>query len=312
MPRKKMSSKKTTKKTAKNVNKNPKKTKNDKKITKNVKNNNKKVPIEKSLSDSSLSDISESSSETSSETETESTEDNLSEIDVEQEESIKLFKNIKLKDKLKVEIDNFSMLIAGMRRTGKTKLLEHLYTNGDLGQFHIIMVFSKNPHNLDVYSEFLPTKLLFVGYDQTKIDHLKKKQEENPELRSLVIFDDCIDRKKLKNEEGIADMFSMGRHHNISIVYVTQDMISIGTTARKNLDYLILFKQGYGTELELLYKNYFMQNIPCKFKDFTYFCNEKLVDHHCLVMNIVEDSNRVEDKFYLYRANLKKKKIVEV
>lgn len=161
----------------------------------------------------------------------------------------------------------FSLIIAGKRGSGKTILIKWLmreFFKNYFGNENIILVkdskydnenysdFISNDNIIDFYPKMLES---FVNYQQM----LYEKKKSN---KILLIFDDCMNRQKLKLSKSILDqLFFNGRHMNISIIFSSQYMSIIDSAWIENTD-LVIIKNVLGENFCENIRRNFASEIP--------------------------------------------------
>ncbi|MHA1382056.1 MAG: ATPase/DNA packaging protein [Candidatus Helarchaeota archaeon] len=146
-----------------------------------------------------------------------------------------------------IENENFSMIIAGQRRSGKSTLLKWLIKN------HFTKIFDKNniilvkdsDYDEEGYNSYV-NKENIVDFDVDLVFHLVAKQKElkrkNKSEKIIIIFDDCMSKSKLRSSiitEKLEELFFNGRHMDISFVFSTQYIAVIPSGWVANADMTI-------------------------------------------------------------------------
>lgn len=166
----------------------------------------------------------------------------------------KQFKSSKItysnEDVIKVSIPA-RLLILGSSGVGKTNYLLNLMR--EISAFTKIYLFVKDPEEplyafmIDHYQKIekrLQKKsgkmeqLIFFSNDPSEIpsyDFFDKKDS------SLVIFDDLINEKS-KDLARCANLFTMGRKHNVSCCFISQSYFQIPKIIRSNSDYIFILR----------------------------------------------------------------------
>ena len=147
----------------------------------------------------------------------------------------------------------FSMTLAGNRRTGKTHFTKtlllrnrELITSPPLDS--IIWFHGASQQNVhDELAGALQThgqRIEFVRDLPREGDKtLQDLVAERPGQRKLLVFDDLMD--KASNRADVAALFTHGRHEDVSVVFLTQNLFHKSKYARDmslNTDYMVLFK----------------------------------------------------------------------
>jgi len=166
----------------------------------------------------------------------------------------------------------FSALIFGSRRSGKSYYIKHIIENYLKFKYQAIIVFT-NTMSSNYYQDFLYPLMkydiaiqIYPDYDPMIIDKLKTLQEarlakSEKMYNILIIFDDCSTSNE-RNESNLKKLFSMGRHppFNMSIIFSTQDPKFADTSWTNNSDYVMIFRfhSAYGVKR---IKEIFLDNV---------------------------------------------------
>lgn len=186
--------------------------------------------------------------------------------------------------------------IIGKSGCGKTNLLMNLllnkFCNEDYLDYTNLIIFSKSLHQPQyqilikgIETNLSKKQILNCIKDQKFV--VEKKQSENlikvsyfsessevpdpseinPNLKTLVIFDDIM----LEKQNNIENFYTRGRHNNIDCFYISQNYIKLPkNTIRENSNFFILFPQNL-TDLNYFYKNHCND---IKKQDFINLCND--------------------------------------
>ena len=143
----------------------------------------------------------------------------------------------------------FAMIVAGIRGTGKTSFaLKLLQRNRELissppldtiiwfyGAAQEDLFNSVREATFDQHVEFVH------GLPQNKT--VQELVSELPGQRKLIVLDDLMG--KASSREDVADLFTHGRHADMSVLFLTQNFFHKSKYARDislNNDYAVLFK----------------------------------------------------------------------
>jgi hypothetical protein len=197
----------------------------------------------------------------------------------------------------------FAMVVIGARRSGKSYMIKHLYTHYLKNRYDITIVFT-TVANKPFYDEFIRSKAsdgtVFVGPPSSDfIDVIDEIQSKfvgmgKKKMKYLVIFDDLISQS-VKQDESMSEIFTRGRHSNISMIFASQAVSRLHTTWRGNVDYAVIFNVIRGSEREFIIKEYL-------------FDMEKrdaiaLLDSRTKHTAIVKDcTDETGEKYYLFNA----------
>jgi hypothetical protein len=145
---------------------------------------------------------------------------------------------------------NFSLIMIARRRSGKSYLIEYLYKTYWEGHYDFVIVFT-TPINAKNFKRYLGSKR---GYDiytdpndvvrlRKAIDvNTKRKNQGKKPINTLVIFDDTVSLKQ-KYDKDILNLFTKGRHANLSVVYTTQAPTLVDNNWKGNSDLIFIWKQ---------------------------------------------------------------------
>jgi hypothetical protein len=138
---------------------------------------------------------------------------------------------------------NFAAIFIAKRKSGKTHLINHFINDYLWNKYDIILVFT-NAAGVDEYREFIDTPYIFPEFRPDIVDIVRQAnaQCEN-RVNVLVIMDDSCSRKQ-KFDQTILDMYTKGRHDNISIIYSVQDGSLVDNVWKENADFIFMFGGG--------------------------------------------------------------------
>ena len=118
---------------------------------------------------------------------------------------------------------DYRMLITGQSLCGKTNTLMHMLRK-PLVYYDKIYFFTPNEHQVKIqnFKEIMNEISDEVGYPVLEIgsaDDIKDTSEYSNNNRNVVVFDDPINApNKIQNK--IANIYTDGRHHQISPIYL--------------------------------------------------------------------------------------------
>ena len=137
---------------------------------------------------------------------------------------------------------NFTALVIGRRKMGKTDLMGHFLLKYWNKQFDLIMIFTMAT-GIEEYKRFTKSRLIFDGFFPGKIQKIIdfNSDKGNQKINTLIIFDDTGSRAQ-KRDAFILNLFMKSRHWNISVVYNIQTPTLVGPIWRENSNLIFLFK----------------------------------------------------------------------
>ena len=134
----------------------------------------------------------------------------------------------------------FSLLVSGSRGAGKSVFARNLikYRNDVFDkQFdRIVWLFAKHQEDLlEELKSYFPTVEYVFGLP-ADLDEMFDKSKNN-----LLVLDDLM--SQASSDQRIEQLFTRGRHDNLSIIYLTQNLFhSKQRTISLNSDYIVVFK----------------------------------------------------------------------
>lgn len=140
-----------------------------------------------------------------------------------------------------------SMVMIGKSKSGKTTML-HRILYSLRKQINQIFIFSQTIKINSKEFAYIPKENQINSLDISFIDELLNKQEKDildsgKRQNIMLIFDDIIGDKNVSSPT-IKNLFTLGRHYNVSIIFLSQ--VSKGvltTTVRNNTNYILSFFQ---------------------------------------------------------------------
>ena len=165
-------------------------------------------------------------------------------------------------------------VFVSMRNSGKSKSIRNLIVEllNKIHHHNIILFSTTAEKELNNDYKFLKDCPFAKVYPGSKkeielhidkiLDHCKVMKKKNKDYSIMVIFDD-IDVTK-KNDK-VAELFTQGRHYNISVIVSSQNAAYfLDPTKRTNIDYLA-FRKVENTYKKTLFN---MINTKMKFDQF--------------------------------------------
>jgi hypothetical protein len=155
---------------------------------------------------------------------------------------------------------NFSMIVYGQRRTGKSNwtcwLMKTMAARYDRCVVFCSTLLDGN------YQKHVNPKLCFNRFDdftcQKLIDHQKAKMnnKKTPE-KLLIIMDDVLDQtREIRQSSALNSIFTQGRHFNCSIIVLTQHVKALPPSFRKNVDACVIFRTYSHDMVKGYYEDY--------------------------------------------------------
>ena len=157
----------------------------------------------------------------------------------------------------------FRMCISGPSGSGKTNLLMNLITRWTL--YDKLYIFSKHigqskyedlKLSFDIITEDFKKKtqktldILYMSADENDIPPVEAFDSK---LVHMVVFDDLILANRASQVK-MTELFVRGRHHNISVIYLSQMHMRIPRDIRLNSDYFAIYGATNSREIISLYQ----------------------------------------------------------
>lgn len=163
---------------------------------------------------------------------------------------------------------NFSAAIYGKRRTGKSVIVrDFMYHLKDW--YSNIYLFSETIHLQPGLYNFIPKQNQFNKFDQDRLQQIWNHQEQYIQKNTgkdkktlnhvMVIFDDVINDKNIRNSEILNRFHISGRHINLASIILSQNVggkWGINGVCRNNEDLIVAFFPKAAYDRELIVKQY--------------------------------------------------------
>lgn len=200
--------------------------------------------------------------------------------------------------------DHFFLVLEGKRRTGKStfaKWLLQYYQD----KFSLVWVMTHTKAS-GFWQEFVGSQFVFDGWSSRAVniimdrnDQIIAEHGEDSTLSkkmgaTLLILDDCIE-KDIYYDPVFINLAVEGRHHLMSIIFVTQDPKTVCPKVRDNSDVAVVFNLKTFRNKESIWHD-FMNDVS---KDQAFGLLEKYcVDHNCLVCVQTNLNSDIRKNFY--------------
>lgn len=161
-------------------------------------------------------------------------------------------------DALKLDIP-FRMCLAGKTGSGKTNVVMNVIDT--IREFDKILLFAKDLSEplyatlIDVLREAEKKTNQSILTTSKDLDNLPEVDSHDRKLNTLLIVDDMISEKKNKLYK-LEPYATMGRHFNVSLMFLTQDYFKAPITIRKNCEYIVLNKITTNRDLKTIVKDF--------------------------------------------------------
>jgi len=201
-----------------------------------------------------------------------------------------------------------SIVLAGKRRSGKGVLTRDLVKNViSRKKIRNAYLFSPTANIAQNPMNFVPEDNRYLELDLEVIDGIMKKQEAliKDDIKGnhaiLIIIDDIVGSINNKQKNVLNQLFILGRHLQIYLLYCVQSVKNEFTpTQRQNTDLIFIFNQSNFYNKEQLSLEYLSLNMDKK-------TGIKLIDtfavgHQALVISNTEKDGNVQEYVFKYTA----------
>jgi len=200
---------------------------------------------------------------------------------------------------------NFSAIMIAPRRSGKSTLLSYLLKTKLKDKYDLIYVFCST--DASGYEPYIKKGKVFTHFIPEAVDILMEvnRDTEKP-ANILLIYDDTASMRQ-KYSHPIEKLFTRGRHHNISVIYLTQDARMVSNLWKSNADLMFIFRQHSYRDQEYVVNNILLgmdetKQFNNKRTEFNYYLTllrrETSKKYHMLVVDLTKH------KMYWYKADI--------
>jgi hypothetical protein len=214
-----------------------------------------------------------------------------------------------------IDADSVVVMI-GKRNSGKSVCIK------DILSYHknlpIGTVISPTEIGSGFFGKFIPNLLLHDEYSPELLEKFVSRQKKlcaqinidkkktgstNIDPRAFLILDDCLYDSSWMVDKNIRTCFMNGRHFKIFFLLSLQFSLGISPIFRCQTDYIFIFNDAIIKNKQRLYEHYcgFFET----FDIFRQVMDQICVDYGCLVINNKTQSNKIEDKIFWYKAEMK-------
>ena len=200
---------------------------------------------------------------------------------------------------------NFTLVLHGRRRTGKSFLIKHLCHAYLKRKFEYVYVFSETAFN-GWFQTFCPPQFIYEKFDDDILQAIINRQKvlhqltkgSNENINCLIILDDVLD---VKNSPSLEKLFLQARHYKISLIMAIQDATLISKKMRTNIDTAITFREPMEDRREMFIQSFLGFKDIKKGEALMNQAHNK-ADHSVLVIDCTTHSYNPADYVYYYEA----------
>lgn len=158
----------------------------------------------------------------------------------------------------------FTCKCLGSRGSGKTTFVV-LYLNNSnvLNEYDRVIWFTTTSHQdlLDILNPFARSNVEFKEPYEIEQVYTEITELQEPMEKVLLIFDDCMQEKSIRNSKTVMAMYTKGRHLGVSLISLEQHMNYSSNVERGNTDYYLLFSINDSLALDT-----FRMKFCCEYK----------------------------------------------
>lgn len=207
-------------------------------------------------------------------------------------------------DITKIQSDS-TIFIIGRRATGRTTLVcDILYYKQDIPYGIVISPTEDNDY---AYKNRASAPIVFGEYRPEITANIVKRQKmmgtSAVDSRAFLIMDNCLYDASWKTDTSMQQIFMNNRTLRLLHIMTVSYGYGLSPAIRQNIDYVFIFRENVIRNLKYAYEHY--ANIFPSFESFTAAINA-LGQYECLVINISNTSNKLEDKVFWYKAKIHK------
>jgi hypothetical protein len=112
---------------------------------------------------------------------------------------------------------------------------------------------------------------------------IRPNKDEAEYRHVMLILDDCVSEKHLRESKIFQKLFTQGRYYKILIIFISQAVRFLNTTCRNNLDYFLI-SQMNSQALESVINDFRIRNISKK--EFLNIYNNNCCNYQFLILNL--------------------------
>jgi hypothetical protein len=214
-------------------------------------------------------------------------------------------------DDISKELNSPAIIISACRRSGKTFLCRDLlYQINKNQKFDVCFLFCETAdYNEDF--EYISDNFKYNKYDEGTLNKIIEKQEEcikrnkkdkDNHPKVLIVLDDVASSSELFYSEAISKLFTLGRHLNLSVIYLTQHLSSISPKQRKNADIIIAFKDVNKDNKKTIIKQFMSMNNEKHGEEFYNMVFDEPYKCICICVYKIQKSKDLKDFVYYYKS----------
>ncbi len=208
-----------------------------------------------------------------------------------------------------------SMLVDGIRNSGKSFLMENILpiiiNKNNVRKIILISGTAKIQNNFNFIrkeDKYEPSQMSEVLKNLVEIQLRKKKRNQTPP-RVMVILDDVVgtssNGKRLRYNKDLEFLYIGGRHYNIDIITIVQNLLAVPPSIRQNSDILVIFKTPNLNKQKFIIDNFISGTVGDRRESRELLMEEIFTEpYRALVVNLhkIQNSFSIYDYVFYYKA----------
>lgn len=208
-----------------------------------------------------------------------------------------------------------SILVDGIRNSGKTYMMERiipkLIKKNNVSKIILISGTGKIQDNFKFVKDkdrYEPGQLSDVILKLLTIQKRKKESGKNTP-RIMLILDDVVGTtsggKSIRFNKELEFLYIGGRHYNIDIITLVQNLLAVPPSIRSNTDVLVIFKTPSWNKIKFIIESFISGTVGNR-KESRELIMEKIFNEpfKALVVNLhrIQQSNSIFDYVFFFKA----------
>lgn len=203
-------------------------------------------------------------------------------------------------DMAKYEKSARLIIVLGKRNTGKTVwALNFVYAQRHI--YPVGIIITKTAFN-GFWRQFAPHHLVVSEFSPALIERISKMQEarvlqQGANSRFLILIDDMASDVVMRYSEVLTTMAYNGRHYNLDIVFLTQDVVKATTAMRRNADVFAMLTVTGQLSLDHVYKEFGSIDFA-DYKHFQQCMLKHTEDFGVFIIDNMDPNKRGKERFF--------------
>lgn len=205
---------------------------------------------------------------------------------------------------------HFAMLIFASRNSGKSYLLRHLIRDYLKKLYDIFVIVSDSPDTKRDFQPCMPDSTIYLNdmnyaiIDRMSLVNKQREAEKKDPLNMLIIMDDKVGND-VKNDQNLLQLFTRGRHLNISVIFSSQAKSLASPTWLNNADFTICLKSNSAQQKRTVLENILKGTIDCDEEKTENSILRQIVREYCSNQGdalVIDNAAKSANNLHWYRA----------